>query len=765
MGNYYIIAAASFLTMHAAFAFMLLLLCLASVAGLVAAVPQTLPLPPGLLTSKQFGTQSGESGAGLPAGSPKGALPVLANKTPESAIPAANYDEQLGESLTQNFITLVYNITALTQTDSYGYGPSYFVNGYMNGGWWYQAGLAYDWPYTAGGYNPGFNLLYEVWNPSESSVFPSQGGAGMLSLSGPVNSGDKVLVGIHYNNTTNEVSMYAFDWNTGSYAFISYAAHGTYFEGDTGSASTTQGYFTGPMTEWYHVSPYYGGEQVQNYSGGGFEFTSAWMWADEYNPTSNVSQFYSSTNSPVSFSPPAELQPFASHGAVEYGSAYEFVTGALPFSLTSASLNSETTDANLSSSVAFSLSVSGGAPPYTYAVYVDGTQVYTSQFSGGSLSAYAPIPGLAAGTRYYDIVVTDSEGNSVTTGTGQITVNPDPSVSGSLSQEKYDAGQNLTVYYTAAGGTPPYTISITVNGTVAQNGTVLRSLGAHVAYVKLVDSVGYVVKSSALEFVVNPDPSSKLSVARTTTDAGLTVEISNTVLNGTAPYSYAWYVNGAESSGTSSFGFSASQPGHYSLYSVVTDSAGYRVRSGNVSLVVNPDPVISSFSASAQSSNFFLLDTSANAAGSASLGTGPYTYEWYDNGVLVSNTTSPSYTYQFKHMGEHTLQLKVLDAAGYVVSSQTVAVDYTYNFLTIGLVAAVVAGVIGGGLAFWRRRKSKGEGSIEGGATTAQPPASQAPQSAAPAVKTEPSIAYCPECGHKLTGGNFCEKCGAKLSG
>ncbi len=752
--------------MHAAFAFTLLLLCLASAAGVIAAVPQTLPLAPSLLTSKQSSTHSVESGAGLPAGSPKGALPVLANKTPESAIPAANYDEQLGETLTQNFITLAYNITALTQTDSYGYGPSYFVNGYMNGGWWYQAGLAYDWPYAAGGYNPGFNLLYEVWNASGSSVFPSQGRAGMLSLSGPVNSGDKVLVGIHYDNATNEVSMYALDWNTGSYALISYAAHGSYFEGDPNSASTTQGYFTGPMTEWYHVSPYYGGEQVQTYSDGGFQLTSAWLWADEFNPTSNVSEFSSSTNSPVSFSPPAELQPFASNGAVEYGSAYEFVTGALPLSLTSGSLNSETTDANFSSSVAFSLSVSGGVPPYTYAVYVGGTQVYSSQFSGGSLSTSVPIPGLAAGTRYYDIVVTDSDGNSVTTGDGQITVNPDPSVSGSLSQKNYDAGQNLTVYYRASGGTPPYTISISVNGTAAQNGTVLRSLGAHVAYVKLVDSVGYVVKSSPLEFAVNPDPSSKLSAVRTTTDAGLTVEISDMVLNGTAPYSYAWYVNGAESSGTSSFGFSASQLGRYTVYSIVTDAAGYRVKSGNVTLDVNPDPVISSFSVSPQSSNFFLLATSASATGSASSGTGPYTYEWYDNGLLVSNTTSPSYTYQFKNMGEHTLQLKVLDAAGYVVSSQTVAIDYTYNFLTIGLVAAVVAGVIGGGLAVLRRRKGKGESGTEAAATTmAQPPVSQAPQNTAPPAKTEPSIAYCPECGHRLTGGNFCEKCGAKLSG
>ena len=60
-------------------------------------------------------------------------LPVDSGLTlPLSPLPVANYDEQLGITFTQNFASLAYNVTAVPQIDSNGYGPAYLLNGLSN---------------------------------------------------------------------------------------------------------------------------------------------------------------------------------------------------------------------------------------------------------------------------------------------------------------------------------------------------------------------------------------------------------------------------------------------------------------------------------------------------------------------------------------------------------------------------------------------------------------------------------------------------------
>ena len=85
----------------------------------------------------------------------------------------AVYDEQLGMTFPpQAASTIAYNVTAVAQSDPQGYGPGYLVNGLSNGGYWYQVGLTYDWPYISGGYDSGFNLLYEVFGSNGPSILP-----------------------------------------------------------------------------------------------------------------------------------------------------------------------------------------------------------------------------------------------------------------------------------------------------------------------------------------------------------------------------------------------------------------------------------------------------------------------------------------------------------------------------------------------------------------------------------------------------------------
>jgi hypothetical protein len=236
----------------------------------------------------------------------------------------ASYDEQLGITFTQNYTSLAYNVTAVAQSSSDGYGPAYLLNGYSNTGYWYQVGISYNW----GPYARGFYANYEVFSPNGQSVFPQNGGGGVLSFSGPVNQDDIILLNLYFDN--GSVIMLVKDLNTGATASTSYSDEGaSEFIGNS-YAPEENGYFTGLMTEWYHTIPYYGNEQVVNYSIYGLTSNNgAWLWADEfYSPTKEII-FSNSTESPIFFNGKT-FHEFHSNGATEYANPITFVTGNAP---------------------------------------------------------------------------------------------------------------------------------------------------------------------------------------------------------------------------------------------------------------------------------------------------------------------------------------------------------------------------------------------------------------------------------------------------
>src|SRR5260370_24825498 len=91
-----------------------------------------------------------------------------------STIPAANYDEQLGTTFTQSFASLAYNVTAVAQSDTDGYGPAYLLNGLGSGstGYWYQVAISFDWPLIAVGDSAGFGMNFELCDSQRMPVFP-----------------------------------------------------------------------------------------------------------------------------------------------------------------------------------------------------------------------------------------------------------------------------------------------------------------------------------------------------------------------------------------------------------------------------------------------------------------------------------------------------------------------------------------------------------------------------------------------------------------
>ena len=309
---------------------------------------QTLPTRSNLTTQSGINATYGQTtassaivqgggGGGMPDGNLLGHVkslgkasdtspPQVANASTASQSPQANYDEQLGITFAQSFTSLQYNVTAVEQSDSYGYGPAYLLNGLSDQGYWYQVGLSWHWPYLSGGYVSSFSLNYEVFNSSGQSVFPSKGG-GLLSYSGPINQGDLVLLSMYY--LSGKVIMYSKDWNTGATASESYSSEGaTSFIGLSGRAADSNGFFTGLMTEQYHVSPYYGTEARVIYSNHGVALSSAIMWIDEYNVNTSQVLFGQSSSQVYYNSNPSQFQSFSSNGAFEASNAYEFATGS-----------------------------------------------------------------------------------------------------------------------------------------------------------------------------------------------------------------------------------------------------------------------------------------------------------------------------------------------------------------------------------------------------------------------------------------------------
>jgi hypothetical protein len=269
--------------------------------------------------------------------------PPRISSTPLPVAPVASsapYDEQVGITFTQDFSSLAFNVSAVAFTDN-GIGPGYLVNGLTDRGYWYQVGLSYDWPMTNGAVNPGFSMNYEVFDSYLVSVYPTNGGGGIQSFNGTVNTGDSILLSLVFS--AGLVVMQAEDWQTGSVASASFTAYAysKVFVGLTSSLAQS-GFFSGLMTEQYHYYPYYGAGLPVTYTGSGARLSSAWMWMDEWNTNTGQPVFDANTTAPVLFNESVG-QYFSSNGTAEIANAHGLVTGLTPVSFPSLLAGSQAT--------------------------------------------------------------------------------------------------------------------------------------------------------------------------------------------------------------------------------------------------------------------------------------------------------------------------------------------------------------------------------------------------------------------------------------
>ena len=129
------------------------------------------------------------------------------NVSSETNPPEANYVKQVWAVLGQGGSGLRTNVTAVAQSDAYGYGLAYWLDGQSNAGLWYRVAVAWNWPLSSDrGYIPGFSFLEQVWNSSnvmvDSHISPLQvEGGDVVSLFLNISlSSDEVIMGVSNNN-------------------------------------------------------------------------------------------------------------------------------------------------------------------------------------------------------------------------------------------------------------------------------------------------------------------------------------------------------------------------------------------------------------------------------------------------------------------------------------------------------------------------------------------------------------------------------------
>ncbi len=199
------------------------------------------------------------------------------------------------------------------------------------------------------------------------------------------------------------------------------------------------------------------------------------------------------------------------------------------------------------------------------------------------------------------------------------------------------------------------------------------SLGSYEVYVQVMDNAGFLACSNIANVTVNDPPSVAISpYPSVIMDLSQSQSFNSTVTDGTSPYSYQWYLNGAPVTGATNatWTFTPTSAGSYTVYLNVTDAASAVAISDTNTVTVN-DPPYASISPSSST-----LDVGGQSLiySVVSNGTPPYTYQWYLNGSAVPNATSESWIFIPTSSGPDTIYLNVTDSVGVIAISNTATV-------------------------------------------------------------------------------------------
>jgi hypothetical protein len=256
---------------------------------------------------------------------------------------------------------------------------------------------------------------------------------------------------------------------------------------------------------------------------------------------------------------------------------------------------------------------------------------------------------------------------------------PRLSVTISPSSTTLDVGQSQWFTSNVTDGSSPCSYQWYLNGALVSGATkpawkfTPTSAGSYMVYVKVNNSVGMQATSNTAAVTVNAAPSVTILPNSFTLDVGLSQLFTSSVTGGTSPYTYCWYLDGrsVSSHGNSTWTFTPTSAGFYTVYVKVTDSLGIQATSNVANVTVNSRLSVSISPTSAD----MKVGESKLFTSTVSSGTSPYSYQWYLDGTVVSGAKSSTWTFTPKSSGSYTIYLKVTDSLGIQATSNTAVAD------------------------------------------------------------------------------------------
>ena len=158
---------------------------------------------------------------------------------------------------------------------------------------------------------------------------------------------------------------------------------------------------------------------------------------------------------------------------------------------------------------------------------------------------------------------------------------------------------------------------------------------------------------------VTPDSTTSVCV-------GADIAYTCSVSGGSGSYSYQWTEDGSNISGATSSTFTAnySTPQSHAYNCKVTDSAGCAGTFTDPSSPIGEWTASHTVDVTPDGTTSVCVGTGITFSAGVSGGTGPFTYQWTEDGSNISGATSSTYTANYATAQSHTYNCKVTDTAG-----------------------------------------------------------------------------------------------------
>ncbi len=348
--------------------------------------------------------------------------------------------------------------------------------------------------------------------------------------------------------------------------------------------------------------------------------------------------------------------------------------------------------------VTWNPTVTGGTTPYTYAWMLNGA----AAGSGSSLSKqYCGDNTDHTSTENVGLTVNGAASNTYTTtinyskpkATG-VTIGGTNSLAISGTECK-----TATWTTTVAGGTSPYTYAWTLNGAAAGSGSSMSkqycgnntSSSSTQNVAVTVDGVVSDTHTATITYSQNPTAvtisgTNSLSIVGTECK---TANWNTTVTGGSAPYTYAWTLNGAASGSGSSLSkqYCGNNTSSSSTQTLGVTVNGVVSDTHTATITYSPTPPSCTVTIGGPTSAAISGTTCQNLTWTSTVSCGsPVTYAWKINGVTNGTSTSTSVTKQYCGTNTDSTQTVnvSLTATGAASATDTHATTINYTSTTVG---------------------------------------------------------------------------------